>query len=125
MKIIKILSICFCIIIMLSQNILASELSEIFNNGKDFISTGQEHTNTTMNTEKVKTLSNRIYNVLLIIATVVAVIVGAILGIQFMTAGISQKVEVKKSLFPYFISCIVVFGSLGIWKLVVTILKSF
>lgn len=125
MKIIKILSICFFIIIMLSQSIFASELSEILNNGKDFISTGQEHTNTTMNTEKVKTLSNRIYNVLLIIATVVAVIVGAILGIQFMTAGISQKVEVKKSLFPYFISCIVVFGSLGIWKLVVTILKSF
>lgn len=125
MKIIKILSICFCIIIMLSQIIFASELSEILNNGKDFINTGQEHTNTTMNTEKIKTLSNRIYNLLLIIATAVAVIVGAILGINFMTAGINQKVEVKKSLYPYFISCVVVFGSLGIWKLVVTILKSF
>ena len=41
-----------------------------------------------------------------------------------MTAGIDQKVEVKESLFPYIVSCIVVFGSMGIWKLAVTIMNN-
>ena len=40
-----------------------------------------------------------------------------------MTAGIEQKVQVKEALFPYLISCIVVFGSLGIWKITVNIMK--
>ena len=40
-----------------------------------------------------------------------------------MTAGIDKKVEVKQALFPYFISCIVLFGAFGIWKLVITIMN--
>lgn len=123
MKIIKILSICFCIIIMLSHNSLA--ISETISTADKWISTGYNHAGIGLDTDQLKDVSDEIYNILLVIATVVAVIVGAILGIKFMTAGINEKVEVKKSLFPYFISCVVVFGSLGIWKLVVTLLKSF
>lgn len=123
MKLYKILIISFCIIIILSHNVFA--LDEILNLGEVWETTGQAHTSTTMDTGKIKTLSDKIYNLLLAVAIVVAVIVGAILGIQFMTAGIDRKVEVQRALFPYLISCVVVFGSLGIWKLVVTILKSF
>lgn len=86
--------------------------------GKEYAEEGQ-----TIDTDKINQMSNDLYNLLLAVATVVAIIVGAILGIQFMTAGIDKKVEVKQALFPYLISCIVVFGSLGIWKLVVTIMK--
>ena len=123
MNLIRILAISFCIIIILSQNIFA--LGEIFSQGEDWTTTGKANTDTTLNTENLQNLSGQIYNLLLAVATVVAVVVGAILGIQFMTAGIDKKVEVKQSLFPYLISCVVVFGSLGIWKLVVTIMKQF
>lgn len=121
MKLIKILTISFCIIVVLSQSVYA--LGDIFSMGESWEETGKAHTNITMNTEELSKVSSQLYNLLLAVATVVAIIVGAILGIQFMTAGIDRKVEVKQSLFPYLISCIVVFGSLGIWKLVVTILK--
>ena len=60
---------------------------------------------------------------LLAVAFGIAVIVGAILAVQFMTAGINKKVEVKEALFPYLISCGVVFSAMGIWKLVVTIMS--
>ena len=123
MKIFRILTISFCIIIMLSQNVFA--LGNILTMGEDWENLGKGHTNTTMDTDKIKSLSDQIYNMLLAVAVVTAIIVGAILGILFMTAGINRKVEVQRSLFPYLISCVVVFGSLGIWKLVVTILKSF
>lgn len=123
MKACKILAISFCIIIMLSHNVFA--LGDIITMGEDWESLGLNHTNTTIDTGKLKPLSDKIYNLLLAIAVVVAIIAGAILGIQFMTAGINRKVEVQRALFPYLISCVVVFGSLGIWKLVVALLKSF
>lgn len=120
MKLIKILAISFCIIVVLSQNIFA--LDDIISTGESWVETGKEHAGIGLSSEKLKDASNSLYNALLAIATIVAVLVGAILGIQYMSAGVEKKVEVKESLFPYFISCIVIFGSLGIWKLVVTIL---
>ena len=120
MKLIKILIISFCIIIILTVDVFA--LGEMINVAEDWEETAQWQLKYTMDTERLKDESAKLYNILLVIATAVAVIVGAILGIQYMCAGISEKVEVKKSLFPYMISCIVVFGSMGIWKLVVTIM---
>lgn len=123
MKILRVFII-FCIaIFILSQSVFA--LSEIINTSKDWTKTGKEHTNTTMDTANLQEKSGDIYNMFLAVATGVAVVVGAMLGLQYMTAGVDKKVEVKESLFPYIVSCIVVFGSLGIWKLVVTILKDF
>lgn len=123
MKTIKILMICFCIILMFSNTAYA--LNEIFSTGESWETIGKEYADSgmTMNTDEVKKASDQLYNILLAVATGVAVIVGAILGIQFMTAGINEKVKVKESLFPYLISCVVVFGALGIWKLMVTLMN--
>ena len=118
---IKILIISFCIIVILSHNVLAIE--DIFSTAKDWMDNGKQEAGIGMNTENLRTASNSLYNVLLAIATIIAIIVGAILGIKYMTASLDTKAQVKESLFPYLISCIVVFGSLGIWKLVVTIMK--
>lgn len=125
MKLIKILTISFCIILILSQNVFA--LGEIFSTGESWEETGKQYAEAgkTIDTDILNVTSGQLYNLLLAVATVIAVIVGAILGIQFMTAGIDRKVEVKQSLFPYLISCVVVFGSLGIWKLVVSIMSNF
>ncbi len=122
-KVLKVFILLIVIIFILSQDVFA--LSNIINTAKDWIETGAEHTNTTMDTNNLQEKSGDIYNLFLAVATGVAVVVGAMLGIQYMTAGIDKKVEVKESLFPYIVSCIVVFGSLGIWKLVVMILGDF
>lgn len=121
MKLIKIITISFCIIMILSQNAFA--LENILDTGTDWVGTGRNYAGIGMNTTKLIDASGKLYNVLLAIATIAAIIVGAILGLQYMTAGIEKKVEVKESLFPYIVSCIVVFGSLGIWKLVVAIMS--
>lgn len=121
MKVIKIIVLSLSILMVLSNNIFA--IKEIFDTGKDFLGDGKANANMTMDTTELSDMSSKLYNILLGVATAVAIIVGAFLGIQFMTAGIDNKVEVKKSLFPYIISCVVIFASLGIWKLVVTILS--
>ena len=67
--------------------------------------------------------SNTIYNILLAIGIIVAVIVGAIIGVKLMASNIDKKVEAKTLLIPYLIGCIVVFGGFAIWKIVVTVLQ--
>ena len=110
----------------LNYRIFASDTSiqSIFSQADNWITEGRADAQQgyTMDTKVLRTASNNIYNILLIIAIVVATIVGAILAIQFMTAGIDKKVQVKEGLVAYAISCVIVFGSFGIWKLCVSIL---
>ncbi len=122
-RVIKTIVLIILIMFILSSNIFATTVSDIFSQADDFITDGQKNAKTTINTTQLKNTSATIYNILFGVGVAVAVIVGAILGIQFMTAGVDKKVEVKQALVPYVVSCIVVFGSFGIWKLVVTILN--
>ena len=71
-----------------------------------------------------QTLTKNVYNILLFIGLALAIIVGIILGIQFMAGSVEQKAKVKDSLVPYIVGCIVIFGAFGIWKLVLTLLES-
>lgn len=123
MRILKIIIVIFCITLLVPQTINAC--GDILTKGETWEIDGKAKAQEgmTMDTSELQKASSQLYNILLIAATVVALCVGAFMGIQFMTAGIDKKVQVKESLIPYFISCIVVFGSLGIWKLVVTIMK--
>lgn len=121
MKILKVLTISFCIIFLLTSNAFA--IGDTKKQGDDFMNIGKANVGSTMDTDNLKDASSKVYNLLLAVATGTAVIVGAILGIKYMTAGINEKTDVKASLLPYMISCIIVFGSLGIWRLTVTIFK--
>ncbi len=121
MKTFKILTIAFLIIIILSGKVLAWDT--IFSQAGNWIETGESNKDGKIRTSNLRDASNDIYNILLAVGTGVAVIVGAILGIKYMTAGIEDKVKVKESLIPYLISCIILFGTFGIWKLAVTITK--
>lgn len=123
-KIIKISILILFMLFILSSRVFA--LGDWFSQAEDFIGDGksQAELGETIDTTQVEKGSDIIFNALLAAGTVVAILVGAILGIQFMTAGIDRKVEVKQTLFPYIISCVVMFSAFGIWKLVVTIMNS-
>lgn len=72
----------------------------------------------------ISNFSNSIFNIFLTIGIVVATIVGAILGVKFITSSVEGKADVKKMLIVYVAGCIAVFGAFTIWKIVVTILQS-
>lgn len=95
----------------------ARSISDIIKGADDFVSGGSDK----ISGDKLKELSDIIYNVLLIIGTVIAVIIGAVLGIQFITGSVEQKAKVKDSLIPFVVGCVIIFGAFGIWKLVVQI----
>ena len=53
-----------------------------------------------------------------------AVIIGLIIAIQFMTGSVAQRAKVKETLIAYVVGCVVVFGAFTIWALVVNIIQS-
>lgn len=81
-------------------------------------------TSGTIDQGKMKTAIDLIYDLLLGIAIIAALIVGVILGIKFMVGAADEQADIKQKLIVYIAGCVVVFGAFGIWKLVVTIMKS-
>ena len=117
------LIVCIIFIIVLSNFLCTSEsyaLGNIFSKGKDFLKNG-ESIDSKINTSVLQETSNTIYNTLLAIAIMVAIVVSMVLGIQFIAASADEKAKVKEALMPFVVGCIVVFGSFTIWKLAVNI----
>lgn len=96
-------------------------VDETIDGAMDFINSGQKDV---IIQDRLQGITKSLYNVLLVVAMVVAVITGLIIAIKFMTSSVEGKAEVKKVLLPYIISCAVTFGSFAIWKLVVEILNN-
>ena len=107
-------------------------LSDIFSDGDKFLEAQNNKTNNGILSDKemqeaqdkINDASGIIYNVLFGIGMVVAVVVGSILGIQFMISTVDERAEIKKTLIVYVVGCVILFGAFGIWKIVVNLLKS-
>lgn len=93
-------------------------VSDMFESADKFLSAGR-NPSTVIDTGKVQSTSSTIYKWLMTIAICVAVIIGAIIGIQFITGSIEGKAKIQEALVPYIVGCMVVFGSFFIWKTLV------
>ena len=118
------------IILILSQminipNVNAGYLDDVINDGDKFINDGREgrekDSEQAGSDKSLKDVTDQVYNSLLAIGIGLAVILGAILGIQIMWGSIEQQVKAKEMLMPYAAGCSVVFGAFGIWRICVTI----
>ena len=99
----------------------------MINDAEEFEEKSEEAENTgilRLDTGELQTFSNSLYSVLLIVATAVTVLIGIVIGIKYVTGSVEEKAEYKKLLFPYVIGCVIIYGSFGIWKLVVEILEA-
>lgn len=105
------------------SNVQATSISNMINGAQGFINTGKNDAENAIDMEQLNNVSDIIYNVLLIIGTCVAVIIASVLGIQFITGSVEQKVKVKESLIPFIVGCVVLFGAFGIWRLVIILIR--
>lgn len=93
--------------------------SDIFSGADNFVSKGNDQINQT----DLKETSSDLYYILLYLGIAVALIVGAVLGIQFLAASAEDKAKVKEQMIPYIIGCFVTFGAFAIWQIAVNILN--
>ncbi len=80
--------------------------------------------NTAIDQENLASASSAIFNTLFGIGVVLSVIVGGIIGIQYIMASAEDKAKIKESMMPYVLGCAVIFGAYGIWKFVYAILQN-
>lgn len=98
-------------------------IDEVIAGANNFISSA--NTTDTISQDATQETIDLIYNVLLAVGLVIAVVCGVILGIQFMTSSADGQAQVKEKLVPYVVGCVIIFGAFGIWKLVMVLLKGF
>ena len=115
--------IIFLIFIFSSTIVQAASISNIIGGADNFVNSGKDGNTTTIDGQMLNDTSNFIYNTLVIIGICIAVLIGTVLGIQFITGSVEQKVKVKESLIPFVVGCVIIFSAFGIWKLVIEILK--
>ena len=101
----------------------AHSAGDVISGADAFISTGEANANDKIKTENLKDMSDTLYNILLVVGIIAAVIVGLIMGIKFMLGSVEEKAEIKTMVIPYIIGCVVVFGAFTIWQIVVDILQ--
>ena len=75
---------------------------------------------TTSNAQNdVTKIGNQLIGIITIVGVVVAVIILLVLGIKYMMGSASEKAEYKKTMIPYLVGAIFIFGASAITKVVV------
>ena len=108
-KITGILLSIMMIIMFLTTNVMAA----------DEIIKGMEPSYT--DNSGIGTIGGKIVNVISTAGVVVAVIVLLVLGIKYMMGSASEKAEYKKTMIPYLVGAILIFGASAITKVVVAL----
>ena len=127
MRIIKRLSIIILTIVCIGmcmpiKSEAGFDTGTIINGGDAFINKAENRE--IFDAANERSAVDQIYYVLLTVGIVLAVSVGLVLGIQFITSGAAGQAKVKEKLIPFAVGAFVVFGAFGIWRLVYNILNS-
>ena len=114
----------FIIIINTAIPVHAVTIDDIWTQGSDFLEMGKESTEGTFNGDKLKDATDSLYNLFLWAGIVIAVIVGAFLGVKFMTESVEGKAKIKEALIPFCVGCVIIFGGFTIWKISMKLFES-
>ena len=71
--------------------------------------------------QEVRDAGNKVLGYIQVVGTFIAVGVLMYLGIKYMTASANEKADVKKSIIPYIIGCVVLLAAVNIVPLVSSI----
>lgn len=124
LDIIKILLISGVMLIFICTSLSYAENMDVSSTADDFIKAGENATSTGEDKAAMNSAINDIAGLLTGLGVIVAVVVAAILGIKFMMGSIEEQAKIKEFIIPYIVGCVVVFGAVGIWRIVVEALNT-
>ena len=120
----KIVLIIIIFILIFGINAKVYAFGDIVQDGKSFIDSAnasQAGINQTDIQNGLEDLSGFLYNILLSLGVVIAVIIATVLGVQLVMGGAEAQAKAKEMLIPFVVGCVVVFGAFGIWKIALSI----
>ena len=98
------------------------DFNSMKSNADSFISTGKSNQKITTGDVKKEVLS--IANILVGVASIVFVVVGSILGVQYMMGTPDKKAELKQKLIWFVVAIVLVYGAVGIYNIIVKIMDN-
>lgn len=111
-KVLSILLIFITIIFMLSNVVFADPISSM----KDYNSGSGNST--------LSNVGSKLYGIILIVGSAVALITLAVMAIKFMTAAPDEKAEIKKNLIGFVVGVLILICTLTILRILQTIGQS-
>lgn len=78
-------------------------------------------TDSTKASEKVRNVMTTIMTVVKIVGIAVAIVILLVIAMKYMVAAPGDKADIKKSLIPYLIGAIIIFGAIGILQIIESI----
>jgi len=98
------------------------DLDSMKSDADSFISNGKSNQKITTGDVKKEVLS--IANILVGVASIVFVVVGSILGVQYMMGTPDKKSELKQKLIWFIVAIVLVYGAVGIYNIIVRIMEN-
>lgn len=74
-----------------------------------------------VDTSQIGKIGNKIFVIITNVAMVLAIVILAILGVRYMMGSAEDKSEFKKSMIPYIVGAVCVFGAGAIGKMVINV----
>ena len=108
MKIVSVITIILSIV-MMGTMVFADELTPDSINGKA----------NTVNVTKIGTIGNSIATIIRNVGIVAAVVIIMILGLKYMMGSAQEKAEYKKTMIPYIVGAVLLFGASAIAQMVI------
>ena len=76
------------------------------------------------NTTGIQNVGKNIISIITTVGIIVAVVVLLVLGIKYMMGSAAEKAEYKKTMIPYLVGAVIVFGASAIAKAVIAMSQS-
>lgn len=108
------------IFVLATCNISVYATDEIIEGAEEFLAAGDD---SVLDHTRIRNTSDSVFNIFSVFGTVIVLIVGAVLGLQFIIGSTEEKAKIKESLIPYVIGSIVIFAAVGIWSLFMNVFQ--
>lgn len=69
-------------------------------------------------TQEIKTVGGKIVGIIQVVGTMVSVGMMVIIGIKYVLGSAEERASYKKTLFPYFIGAILIFGATNLTQII-------
>ena len=105
----------FVVIVMFFNINTVTADTSFMDEAREFLTAGEGGNNNI----KLSTPLEVINNLLLGIGIGVSVLIATVMGIKFIIGSVEQKAEIKEMLIPFVLGCVILFGAIGIFRLVI------
>ena len=99
-KVLAILIIFILVILLVGNTVQAFSVNDL--------------TGTESDAQEIKTVGNKVIQVISVVGSILSVIVIIVLGIKYMVGSVEEKAEYKRTMIPFLIGAIIIFAASSI-----------